>query len=263
MAPGIEDAATSNSSRVLMTGNAAAFIRVAGVGGVPGGDLGLDQGAQQLLGRPRWVFAVTSSSGASWRIAASLSRRSPAAEVGRQRRRAARGHDGAADGVVAQRPDRDHGQVEDQRVPGAAGAAGSRRRRPGWSARRRPASGGTRPPAPARPANACSPWAARRVFSSASSGPSRVLPGRGGAGEERLGDRAERAERLLRRGLRAAPPAAARAAARRSARRGPTPRPARPGVLGDDLPGRRSRSTSSRPSSCAADLLPISRTGTE
>jgi hypothetical protein len=34
-----------------------------------------------------------------------------------------------------------------------------------------------------------SPWAARRVFSSASSGPSRVTPGRGGASDERLGDR--------------------------------------------------------------------------
>jgi hypothetical protein len=49
--------------RHLVTGNAADCIRVR-VGFVTGGDIGLDEGAEELFGVHRWVLAVTSSSGA-------------------------------------------------------------------------------------------------------------------------------------------------------------------------------------------------------
>ena len=51
---------------------------VPGVGLVPGGDLGFDEGAQELLGVPPLGAGGDQESGARRRIAASLSRRSPA-----------------------------------------------------------------------------------------------------------------------------------------------------------------------------------------
>ncbi len=56
MAAGMEDTPRSNSSSVLVTGNATVFSRVRALGAsravisASGGDLGLDQGAEQLLG---------------------------------------------------------------------------------------------------------------------------------------------------------------------------------------------------------------------
>ena len=113
-------------------------------------------------------------------------------------------------------------------------------------------------PVQARPGTPASPWAARSVFSSASSAASRVCPGRGGAGDERLGDRAERAELLLRRGLRPDRPARVRAAGRRSARRGPRPHPGATRVCSATTSPVAVMMTSSRPSSvrsrtCGAD----------
>ena len=75
---------------------------------------------------------------------------------------------------------------------------------------------------------ACSPCAAARVFSSASSGPSRVFPAAAAPvmNASAVGPSAQNAFSC--RGSSGAPPAAAPAADRRSDHRGSTPRPARP-----------------------------------
>ena len=56
----MDDTATSNPSMVMTTGNAA-LSRAAAFGGVPGGDLGLDQGAEQLYRGPALGSAVSST----------------------------------------------------------------------------------------------------------------------------------------------------------------------------------------------------------
>jgi hypothetical protein len=76
---------------------------------------------------------------------------------------------------VGQRADRDGGQVQRERIPrgrglGGTGAGGQ----DGADVGGAPAAERDRPVEAAR--NCSSPWAARRVFSSASSGPSRVFP---------------------------------------------------------------------------------------
>ena len=135
------------------------------------------------------------------RIAASLSRRSPAARSGASGGGAAAVMTAASDGVVGQRADRDGGQVEDQRVPGGAGMRVSRPRRRGWSGRRRRATGRTRPPGPARRATPVAVGGAQGV---------QARPARRPAGCCRsrrrrrgtLGVRAERAELFFRLGFR-------------------------------------------------------------
>ena len=82
MAPGIVDALRSNSSRVLVTGNAAFFSLVRALEASRAVISASTRVRSSSSGAHRWVFAVISSSGASWRIAASLSRRSPAARSG-------------------------------------------------------------------------------------------------------------------------------------------------------------------------------------
>jgi hypothetical protein len=52
VAAGMLDAPRSSSSRVLVTGECGGFEPGGGVGCVAGGDLGVDQGAEQFLGCP-------------------------------------------------------------------------------------------------------------------------------------------------------------------------------------------------------------------
>ena len=74
----MEEAARSNSSRVLVTGNAACRIRVRALDSSRAVISASIRVRRNSSGSHRWVRAVTSSSGARRRIAASLSRRSPA-----------------------------------------------------------------------------------------------------------------------------------------------------------------------------------------
>src|SRR5436309_2617930 len=74
----MEQAERSSSARVLMTGNAALFIRVRALEASRAASSASIRMRSSSSGAHRWVLAVISSSGASWRIAASLSRRSPA-----------------------------------------------------------------------------------------------------------------------------------------------------------------------------------------
>ena len=62
-----------------MTGNAAVFSRVRALEASRAVISASTRVRSSSSGVHRWVFAVSSSSGASWRIAASLSRRSPSA----------------------------------------------------------------------------------------------------------------------------------------------------------------------------------------
>ena len=74
---GIEEAATSNSSRVLVTGNAACRSRVRALEASRAAISASTRVRRNSSGFHRWVFAVTSSSGASRRIAAIFSRFNP------------------------------------------------------------------------------------------------------------------------------------------------------------------------------------------
>ena len=71
----MEDAATSNSAVVLITGNAAAFIRARAFDSSREAISASSMVRRNSSGDHRWVRAVTISSGASRRIVASLSRR--------------------------------------------------------------------------------------------------------------------------------------------------------------------------------------------
>ena len=102
--------------------------------------------------------------------------------------------------MVAQQPDRDGGQFQDQRVPGGPGAGGA-----GSGGQDGPDVGA--PPAerdrPVQRGGEC--LVAVGGAQGGQLGQFRSQPGvprRGGAGDERLGDRAQRAELLLRRGFR-------------------------------------------------------------
>ena len=183
----------------------------AGVGGVPGGDLGLDQGAQQLLGCPPLGLRGAQQFRGEVTHRGQLEPAQPVGEIGRQRRRG-RAHDElptaappvgvAAEGVVGQRSGRDPGQLEHEGVPGRGGLGCS-----GAGGEDGAHVGG-------------SPAAERdRPGQSIEEGPLAVrggqgvqldqlraqpgVAGRGGTGDERLRGRAERAERLLRHGSRA------------------------------------------------------------
>ena len=78
----MEHADRSSSSRVLITGNAAVFIRVRALEASRAVISASIRVRSSSSGAHRWVLAVISSSGASCRMAASLSRRSPAAMSG-------------------------------------------------------------------------------------------------------------------------------------------------------------------------------------
>jgi hypothetical protein len=73
----MEEAATSNSSIVLSTGNAAAFIRARALDSSREVISASSKVRRNSSGDHRWVFAVTISSGAMRRIVPSLSLRSP------------------------------------------------------------------------------------------------------------------------------------------------------------------------------------------
>ena len=207
MAGGIEDTVRSNSSRVLITGNAAVLSRVRALEASRAVISASTRVRSSSSGAHRWVFAVSSSSGASWRIAASLSRRSPSARSGASAG-GGRAHDGshrrcvARDGVVGQRAGRDDGQLEHERVPGGGGL-----RCPGAGGEDGPHVGGPPPAERDRPVQR----GEERLLAVGGAqgvqlgqlGAQPGVAGRGGAGDERLRGRAERAERLLRRGLRA------------------------------------------------------------
>ena len=77
MAGGIEDAATSNSARVLVTGKLACRIRVRTLDASRAAISASTRVRRNSSGFHRCVFAVTSSSGASRRIAAIFNRFSP------------------------------------------------------------------------------------------------------------------------------------------------------------------------------------------
>ena len=175
-----------------------------GVGGIAGGDLGVDQGPQQFLGRPPLGLRGDQQPGGELPIG-QLERRSPAAMSGAS--------GGAAAAVMTGRRSRSRpaGDRDGLRSRISASPAG-----PGLGAR--PPGGQDRPhvsgPPPAerdRPVQRGQELLrrrARRAACSARPGPRRAgCSRRGGAGDERLGDRAERAELLLRRGLRPHRPA--------------------------------------------------------
>ena len=82
MGPGMEQAFRSSSSSVLITGNAAVFIRVRALDASRAVISASIRVRSSSSGAHRWVFAVISSSGASCRMVASFSRRSPAAMSG-------------------------------------------------------------------------------------------------------------------------------------------------------------------------------------
>src|SRR5688572_21735262 len=124
----MEELARSNSARVLATGNAAVRIRLRALDSSRAVISASTRVRSSSSGAQRWVLAVTSSSGASRRIAASLSRRSPAVRSG------ASGGGAvltayhsllSADRVVRQRSGRHRGQGEYQRLTGRSGV-GSR-----------------------------------------------------------------------------------------------------------------------------------------
>ena len=102
----------------------------AGVGGVPGGDLGLHQGAQQLLGCPPLGLRGAQQLRRQLTHGGQLEPAQPVGEVRRQRWRSG-AHDDlpitvraavvAAEGVVRQRAGRDAGQLEHEGLPGRGG----------------------------------------------------------------------------------------------------------------------------------------------
>ena len=108
-------------------------------------------------GLQRWVFAVTSSSGASRRIAAIFSRFSPAFRSaasggGRGRSRLVPSSPRSVDRVGVQRPGRHRRQGQHSAsLPGRPWGRARRRRWRGWSGCRRPATAGTAPPVPTPP----------------------------------------------------------------------------------------------------------------
>src|SRR3954452_16659191 len=73
----MEEAATSKSSRVLVTGNAAALSLVLALDSSRAAISASTRVRRNSSGFHRWVLAVTSSSGASWRIAAIFNRFNP------------------------------------------------------------------------------------------------------------------------------------------------------------------------------------------
>ena len=200
----------------------------AGVGGVAGGDLGLDQGAQELLGGPALGLGGEQQLGGEAAHRGQLQPAQPVVQVGRQRRWG-RGHDGlpitvssvsvvdpvggAAEGVGGQGAGRDPGQVEHQGVPGRVGcgvpgAGGEDGADVGGAPpaeRHRPVQGGEQGLVAVRGAQSEQLVQLR---------PSRVLPAAAAPARNASATGPERAERLLRHGL--------RATARRGAGRGPS-----------------------------------------
>ena len=186
-------------------------------------------------GAHRWVFAVISSSGASCRMAASLSRRSPAARSGASAGAAAVMTAPRSRSQPAAGPARREGPRpacprpgRGSAIPAPGGQDGPHVRGPPPAKRHRPVQGiKERPLAVGR---------AQRV-QLGQLRPQPGVPGRGGAGDERPGDRPQAAELLLCRGLRPdrPPRGRPRAAVMLIADRGLTRRDE--GVLGDHLPG--------------------------
>ena len=89
-----------SSSMVLVTGNVGGLEPVGGVGGVPGGDLGLDQGAEHLFRGPALGLGGEQHLGGDAAgSAASLSRRSPAARSAGSSGTVTRGDRGSAAGA--------------------------------------------------------------------------------------------------------------------------------------------------------------------
>ena len=78
MAWGTDETDTSKLSRVLVTGNAAAFMRPRALEASREAISASTNAARSCSGFQRWMVAVTSSSGARARMAESRRRRSPA-----------------------------------------------------------------------------------------------------------------------------------------------------------------------------------------
>jgi hypothetical protein len=195
VALGTEDTPRPDSSRVLVTGNAALRSLVRALEASRALISASTRVRSSSSGAHRWVLAVSSSSGARRRIAASFRRRSPSVRSG--------GSGGGAAVMTGHRWRRPTAAGPGPRAapararPRPLAGPQCRARRPGWNARPRRATGRTRPPGPALPRML--PPRARRAGCSARPAPGQPgVPGRGGAGDERFGDRAERAEFLLR-----------------------------------------------------------------
>ena len=235
MACGIDDAATSKVSTVFSDRERGGLEPVRGVRGVPGGDFGLDQGAEHLLRGPPLGFRGDQHLGGD---PADRGQFQPA-EPGRRGRPAAPGRRPARPAAVAgaavmgslllrcrgcligwwpviavagcSRPGTGlgaTGQVDDQ---GATG--GDRGGCAGAGGQDGPDVGGAEPAERDRPGQRIDqgsvPCAAPNASSTSSSRGQPGVPDRGGADEERLRGRAERAELLLGRGFRAAAPGSA------------------------------------------------------
>ena len=95
MARGIDDAATSNSSRRLVTGKLAALSRARALDASRLVISASTRVRRKSSGDHRWVLAVTSSSGAMPAHGRELQAAQPGGEIGGQRR-GGRGHDPAS-----------------------------------------------------------------------------------------------------------------------------------------------------------------------
>jgi hypothetical protein len=87
VAGGTLDTVRSNSSRVFDQRKRRGLEAVAGVGGVTGGDFGLDQSAQQLLGCPALGLRGLQEFGGEVAHGGELEPAQPVGEVGCQHRR--------------------------------------------------------------------------------------------------------------------------------------------------------------------------------
>ena len=88
----MEEALRSNSSRVLVTGNAAALSRVRALEASRAVISASTRVRSSSSGAHRWVFAVISSSGARLAHRGELEPPQPGGQVGGQRRRRGGGH---------------------------------------------------------------------------------------------------------------------------------------------------------------------------
>ena len=199
MARGTEEAARSNSSSVLVTGKHGLAAAGAGVGLVAGGDLGLDQGAEELLGVPPLGLGGDQQFGGEPAHGGHLQPFQPGGEVGGQGRRSWRHWLLAADLVGVQRSGRHRRQGEYQGLPGRPrGRCGAARGEDGADVGGPPAAELHGPAQRGQQGFG----AVRRVQGGDVGQLGRQLrhPGRGGPDQERLRDRSEGQEVLLRLG---------------------------------------------------------------
>ena len=190
-----------------MTGKAACRSRVRALDASRAADLGLDQGAQELLGVPPLRLRGDQQLGRQPAHRGHLQPTQPLVQVRRQWRRGRSRSRHLTPVQVHVRGGRrpatwsGRGQGHHQCLPGRSRHAVRVRWWPGSTGRHRHATARTRPHARVLRAAASVPCAAPRVRMLASSVLSLVTPAAGGTGEELLGDRTQGQELPLGRRL--------------------------------------------------------------